>query len=134
VLILRPSGFEYIAGVEQAAADAAIEGTREIGRALRCVDFSDLADFVATHRRAARLVGSIRARDDLRRTEVDKLKRRCRENGIDFTTVRGKIKPAEGSELDFLELLDRRRYQVDLVGEEELYIAPNRRVISRRAP
>jgi hypothetical protein len=131
VLILRPSSFGYIAGIEQAAADAAIDGTREIERTLGFVDFSDLAGFVGAHKRAARFIGSIRMRDDLRRTDVNKLRRRCRENGINFTIVRGKIKPAEGSEFDFLELLDRRRYHVDLIGEEELYMPPNRRAVPR---
>jgi hypothetical protein len=132
ILILRPSGFEYIAGVEQAAADAAIDGTHEIERALRFVDFSDLAGFVGTHKRAARLIGSIRMRDDLARTSFEKLKRSCRKNGIAFTVVDRKIKPVGGSEMDFLELLDRRRYGVDLAGEQELYVAPNRRIVPRR--
>jgi hypothetical protein len=39
VLILRPSSFGYIAGIEQAAADAAIDGTREIERTLASSTF-----------------------------------------------------------------------------------------------
>jgi hypothetical protein len=129
VLILRPSGFEYVAGVEQAASDAAVETAQKIEKTLGFVDFSGVAQFVATHRRAARLIGSIRMRNDLSRTSAERVKRRCRENGIGFTMVKGKIQPDEGAEMEFLELLDRRRYHVDLAGEEELYVAPNRRPV-----
>jgi hypothetical protein len=73
-------------------------------------------------------------RDDLAGTSFEKLKRSCRKNGIAFTVENGKIKPEDGSEIDFLELLDRRRYGVDLAGEQELYVAPNRRAVVRRGP
>lgn len=127
VCIYRPSGFEYTAGIENEIAAKALEMTAEVAKSIPCVDFTDLTKYVSKHRRAARLIASLRARDDLHLTSSTKLKKGCKQNGIEFTTSKGKIFPADGFELAFLELLDRRRYNVSLIDEQdEFYVAGSR--------
>jgi hypothetical protein len=127
VCIYRPSGFEYTAGIENEIAAKALEMTGEVAKSISCVDFTDLTKYVSKHRRAARLIASLRARDDLHLTSAVKLKKGCKQNGIEFTTSKGKIIPADGYELAFLELLDRRRYNVSLIEEQdEFYVAGSR--------
>lgn len=132
--ILRPTGFEYTAALEEAIAAQASAITEELTKSVPCVDFSQLIEFVRGHRRAARLISSLRARSDLHLTSIKKLKKGCKANGIEFVTKGGKVFPKEGSEMAFLELLDRRRYTLELIDEqEEFYVAPNRRSVATHA-
>jgi hypothetical protein len=127
VCIYRPTGFEFTAGIENEIAAKALEMTAEVAKSISCVDFTDLSKYVSKHRRAARLIASLRARDDLHLTSPAKLKKGCKQNGIEFTVSKGKIIPADGQELAFLELLDRRRYNVSLIEEQdEFYVAGSR--------
>jgi hypothetical protein len=128
VLILRPSGFEYTAAVEGAMSEHASEMLESLNNTVACVDFASLQDFVASHRRAARLVASLHARADIDQTSPKLLKRGCKANQIGFTVTDARICPQEGSEMAFLEYLDRRRYPVNLIDEEqEYYVAASRR-------
>jgi Domain of unknown function (DUF4868) len=129
VLILRPSGFEYTAAVEGAVSEHADEMIDGLNDSVASVDFDSLRDYVATHRRAARLIASLHARADITQTSAKLLKRGCKANQIAFTvTDDGRISPDEGNEMAFLEYLDRRRYPYNLVeGEQEYYVASSRR-------
>jgi len=128
VLILRPSGFEYTAAVESAISEHAGELLENLNDSVACVDFESLQVFVATHRRAARLVASLHARADIGRTSEKLLKGGCKTNKIEFTVVDGRVSPQEGSEMAFLEYLDRRRYPCSLIDQEpEYYVAASRR-------
>jgi hypothetical protein len=105
----------------------------ETAKRVTCIDFLYLKEFVSTHKRAAKLIASLRARPDLHLTSLTKLQEGCIENGIEIVYEGEKIRPAPGSELAFLEMLDRRRYTVDLVdNQEELYIAANRRGVQQQ--
>jgi hypothetical protein len=128
VLILRPSGFEYTAAVEGAMTEHAAEMLESLTNTVACVDFESLQDFVTTHRRAARLVASLHARADISQTSLSLLKRGCKANQIEFALSDGRLSPDEGSEMAFLEFLDRRRYPFNLVnGQQEYYVAASRR-------
>ena len=132
--ILRPTGFEYTAALEEAISAQAAAITEELSKSVPCVDFARLIEFVGGHKRAARLISSLRTRSDLHLTSIKMLKKGCKSNGIEFETKGGKVYPKEGSEMAFLELLDRRRYTVELIEEqEEFYVAPNRRNVASRA-
>lgn len=134
VFILRPAGFEFTAGVEEQIAAQAKQMTRDLAKTLPSVAFKKIIDFVAAHRRAGRLVASLKSRSDLPLTSMLKLKRGCKHNKIQLETENGKIWPAKGFEIAFLELLDRRRYVVELIEkEEELYVAASRKGIPKRS-
>ncbi|MHB0971550.1 MAG: hypothetical protein ACYC9N_01885, partial [Thermoanaerobaculia bacterium] len=49
-------------------------------------------------------------------------------NGVDVTDVKGKLIVRDGQIMDFLEVLDRRRYELELVkGSPERFRAASRR-------
>jgi Domain of unknown function (DUF4868) len=133
VLILRPSGFEFTANIDVQLAEGARRRTAELGARLPGIDFDSMADFVSTHKRAARLVASLASRDDTDSINTRLVKRLGRQNGVQLRVRNGKVAPAEGFEIAFLELLDRRRYAVELCeGREELYGSANRRLLGTR--
>lgn len=132
VWILHSTGFEYTASVDDAVTARTLQIVAEVAKSVPCVNFEALTDFVSKHRRAARLIASLRAREDIHLTSPKKLKRGCKSNGIKVVEANGQFTPEPGHEMAFLELLDRRRYVVELIDEEEeLYVAPNRRGLPR---
>jgi Domain of unknown function (DUF4868) len=132
VWILHPTGFEFTAGIEDSIAKKLAKNITEVAKSVTCVDFSKFRDFIVDHKRASRLIAGLRARADIHLTSPKKLKRGCKTNGIQVVETEGKIYPKPGFEMAFLELLDRRRYQIVLIdGEEELYVAPNRRGVPK---
>lgn len=133
ISILHPSGFEYTSGIETMISNSVACMIEETATRVTCIDFLYLKEFASSHKRAARLIASLRARPDLHLTSSAKLQKRCKDNGIEIVYEGGKLRPLPGSELPFLEMLDRRRYMVDLVDDqEELYIAANRRGVQQQ--
>jgi hypothetical protein len=65
IYILRPSGFEHTADMASRVLAKATQNTAALQTVLTCVDFGTLATYVGVHTRAARLVASIKARDNL---------------------------------------------------------------------
>ncbi len=134
VWILHPTGFEFTAGIEESIAKKLAKNITEVAKSITCVDFGKFRDFITDHKRAGWLIAGLRSRADIHLTSPKKLKKGCKTNGIRVIETDGKIYPSPGFELAFLELLDRRRYQILLIdGEEELYVAPNRRGVPRPA-
>lgn len=130
ILILRPSGFEYTASIEAYVEQAVAANIEDLGRTLPFVDFASLEPFVRSHKRAARMVAALRSRADLGNISKSKLRRVCKDNGVVVQQKAGKLVPALGHEDSFLKILDRRRYTVSLIdNEDERYEAENRRGI-----
>jgi len=130
VLIVRPVGFEYTAGVESFAEEAIGLNLDDLGRTLTFIDFEPLAPFVLSHKRAARLVAALRSRSDLEHISKSKLAKVCRDNGVIVRQRAGKLVPEVGHEEGFLQILDRRRYNITLVASTvERYEAQNRRAV-----
>lgn len=127
VLIWRPSGFEFSADLEGHIAASAVQNVAAISGRISCIQFDALKDFVAEHKRAMRLVAAIKSRDDLEQTSLSKLRSYCRKNGVELHSKNGRVWPAEGHEMHFLMVLDRRRYQAELTDEgPEFYEAASR--------
>ena len=132
VYILRPSNFEFVAAIDDTIAERVMEKTLVLANQLLFVDFGPITHYVKSHKRAARLIASISTRDDLDSLDEDKVRALSSLTGVDLQVQNGKIRPQEGNELAFLEVLDRRRYVVDLSEAEvpEAYLAQSRRVIA----
>ncbi|HXV24961.1 MAG TPA: hypothetical protein VED46_11950 [Alphaproteobacteria bacterium] len=91
-----------------------------------------LADYVAKHRRAARLVAALNGRDDLDTITKAMFTRAAAETGVTLGRAGRKLKPAKGDELDCLDLLDQRRYTTaPRPGPKPAFIASSRRRVSR---
>lgn len=125
VHILRPSGFEFVGKLQGAVLAAAPENVKAIRRDLPFVDFG--LSYAAKHPRAARYLASIRAQKATKDIDKRALKELCKATGVEIQEAKGKITVADGHVMGFLEVLDRRRYEVELVkGSPERFRAGSR--------
>ena len=109
IYIYRPSGFEYTAALDEHILQQAEQNSRALEQDIGFVNFDGIVQYVANHKRAARLVASLRSRDDLSQISKTHLKKLCKE-------------------YLFLQVLDRRRYNVTLIeNNDETYVAASRR-------
>lgn len=127
VHIYRPAAFEFICHLQHAILKAVPDNVKQIAKELKFVDFTGIQEYAVEHTRAARYLSSIRSQEEM--IDVDKaaLKRQCAKNGVDVKEVKGKITVPKSHILGFLEVLDRRRYEVELVkGQTERFVAHSR--------
>ena len=130
VHILRPSGFEFAGNLQQAILDAVPENIKAIRKEIPFVEFDSIEQYACKHPRAARYLTSIRGQEETKSTDKSLLKKLCKQTGVEVEESKGKVNIAVGHEMGFLEVLDRRRYQVSLVMEKpERYRAASRRQI-----
>lgn len=130
VHILRPSAFEFAGKLQQAILDAVLENIAAMRKDLAFVEFGGLQTYAGQHPRAARYVASIRAQAETKSIDKALLKKLCKQTGVKVAESGGKITVEPGHEMAFLEVLDRRRYEVSLVKEKpELYRAGSRKKI-----
>jgi hypothetical protein len=132
VYILRPSAFIFTSEMDNQLAACAMANVERIAEDITCVDFDGLKKFVSGHKLAMRLVAAIRSRNDLTAISTRRLNAECKDSGIKVVQKDGKLTPAEGSEMGFLMLLDRRRYTLTLIDKQpETYEAPSRHTAPR---
>lgn len=125
VHVYRPAGFEALGGLQAAILGAVRDNVAKIATDLPYISFGSIETYAAKHPRAARYLASIRTQSK----NVDRaaLQRLCKLNGVECRFSNGKLIVAAGNELDFLEVLDRRRYEIELVkGSPERFRAPSR--------
>lgn len=131
VHILRPSGFEFAGQLQQAILDAVPENIKAIRKDLAYVEFDGIEDYAGRHPRAARYLASIRGQAETKNIDKASLKRLCNSTGVEVTETKGKIAVAAGHEIGFLEVLDRRRYELELVkGQPERFRAASRKKLN----
>ncbi len=131
VYILRPSGFEYTGQLQQAILNAVPQNIKAIQRDLPFVELAPIEEYAKKHPRAARYLASIRSQELTKNVDKSLLKALCEQTGVGVIDSDGKLKVSEGHELAFLELLDRRRYELELVkGQPERFKAGSRRRIN----
>jgi hypothetical protein len=130
VQILRQSGFEFAGQLQDAILGAVPENIKAIQKDLKFVDFDGIEAYAAKHPRAARYLASILSQDETSSIDKSLLKKLCKQTGVGISDSKGKLKIADGHEMGFLEVLDRRRYEISLVKEStERYRAGSRRKI-----
>ena len=130
VHILRPSAFEFAGKLQQAVLDAVPENIKAIRKDIAFVEFDGIEAYAVKHPRAARYLASIRAQAETQNVNKSALKKLCKSTGVEVTEAKGKITVSANHEMGFLEVLDRRRYQLELVkGEAERYRAGSRQRI-----
>lgn len=127
--ILRPSGFEFVGKLQQAILNAVPKNITALEKSLPFVEFDSIREYATKHPRAARYLASIRGQV----SNIDKaaLKNLCKNTGVEVMVSKGKIVVSEGHEMGFLEVLDRRRYEVELVkGQPERFKAGSRKKLN----
>lgn len=129
--ILRPRAFEALCRLEEAVRRAVPDNVREIASKLPFVDLDSIKSYAMSHSRAARCIASIRSQN-LTQMDRQALLNLCSNTGVGVSSEDGLIAVRAGSEIAFLEVLDRRRYQVELVPDQpERFRASSRSQIGR---
>ena len=85
-----------------------------IRRDLQFVELNRVQEYASTRPRAARYLASI-CTQNLKDISVRALTTLCRETGVAIEEHGGLVSINDGHMMGFLEVLDRRRYRVDLV-------------------
>lgn len=130
VHILRPSGFEFVGKLQQAILNAVPGNVAAIKAELTFIAFDGIEQYAAKRPRAARYLASIRGQEELKDIDKAALKKLCKNTGVDVSESKGKVIIADGHEMAFLQVLDRRRYQLELVKDKpEKFVAANRKPI-----
>lgn len=134
VHILRPSAFEFAGRLQEAVLAAVPQNVKSIQRDLPFVDFTGIETYAEKHPRAARYLASIRTDKATKSIDRQALKKCCIEAGVEIKTLKGKVVVLDGHEIDFLEVLDRRRYTLELVkGSPERFKAGSRRKLDTKS-
>lgn len=125
--ILRPRGFEFVCQLQSAVLEAVPHNVKTIQEDISFVDFDGIAAYASKHPRAARYLASIRGQEESKNIDRRALKRLCKATGVEFREVNGKVVVDEHHVMGFLEVLDRRRYEIELVKDSpEHYRAASR--------
>lgn len=130
VHILRPSGFEFAGKLQQAILDAVPGNVAAIQAELAFIELDGIEQYAARHPRAARYLASIRGQEEMKDIDKAALKKLCKSTGVDVSESKGKVIITAGHEMAFLQVLDRRRYQLELVKDKpEKFVAASRKPI-----
>jgi hypothetical protein len=131
VHVLRPSGFEAVGKLQEAICAAVPDNINTISAQMEFVEFDAIAKYAALHPRAARHLASIRSLGETENISRTKLEKMCAVHAVGLENVNGRISVRPGFEMAFLNVLDRRMYELELVeGTPERYRAGSRHRIS----
>lgn len=133
VHILRPLGFAALGGVQSAILEAVPENIASIREHMDFVDFSNIEEYATNHPRAASYLASIRSQGQMENIDPALLQELCNVTSVELSIREEdeKITVEERFILGFLEVLDRRRYPIELRrGARESYKAYGRRKTS----
>jgi len=128
--ILRAVGFVALAGIEGVVMAAVPQNIARLQEHLPFVDFTSISTYAATHSRAAKVLASICSEGEASDVSKERFMAACSECGAEVQIVADHVRPRAGHELNFLYVLDRRLFRVQLVeGRIERYQAGSRRPI-----
>ena len=132
VHILHPASFRALGNVDEAIAQAVPRNIEAISQVASYVDWSDIEEYAVSHSRAASLLASIRTQGYAEKLDRAALESLCKRTGVLFDTSQGQIAVPEEQILPFLEIIDRRRYEIGLVPKTpEQYRASSRTRVGR---
>ena len=125
--IIHPASFKLLGQIEKAIAEAVPRNVEAISQAASYVDWSNIEEYAVGHSRAASLLASIRTHGYAENLDQAELVSLCIRTGVMLDTSGGHTAVPEGQILPFLEVIDRRRYEIGLVpNTPERYRASSR--------
>ncbi len=129
---LRPASLESLGDLKKAILEEVPVAVADINRRMPYVDFTPIMSYASKRIRAARYLTSIR-QQNLHDIDQMALVELCRDSGVSVGRVNGKLAVANRDVMGFLEVLDRRRYRVDLIRDvPEYYRATSRQKVGGR--
>jgi hypothetical protein len=127
IYILRPSSFEFAGKLTGAILKAVSKNIKIIKKEMPFVDFDGIAGYAEKHPRAARYLASIIMKKEIKSIDKKSLLNQCQRTEVAISEEKGKLIIAKGAEMGFLEVLDRRRYEIELInGQPEKFRAGSR--------
>lgn len=130
--ILHPAAFEFAGQLQQAVMGAVPDNIALLRKDLSFVDFGVIEKYACHHPRAARYLASIRTGKGTRNVNKARLIACCKQSSVKVEDKSGKLCVEDQHIMGFLEVLDRRRYEVELVaGKPEQFRALSRRRLRR---
>ena len=131
VHILNPAGFRALAQVDSTLQTSVRKNVSAISAGVPFADWSGVEAYAQGSPRAAALLASIRTNRFYEGIDQALLVRLCRSTGVEIEEISGKLTVSERSVLGFLEVLDRRRYEIQVVKDSaEQYKAASRKKIA----
>ena len=111
--ILRPSAFEVMGKLKEAILDAVPTNVNHIEQSMPFIDFENVRSYASQRPRAARYLASIRSQN-LKGIDRSALQELCKKSEVELEAYNGQLTVTERHIMDFLEVLDRRRYVDEL--------------------
>lgn len=128
--VLRPAAFELLLKLQHALLSAVSDNIAVIRADLPFVAFDAIEAYATTRPRAARLIASIRSQGEMKNINQAALQQLCADTEVAAHEIESQLVIDDPHIIGFLEVLDRRRYRVELVlGEPEPFRAGSRRRI-----
>ncbi|MBQ8784772.1 MAG: DUF4868 domain-containing protein [Alphaproteobacteria bacterium] len=119
--------FESIADLGETVRLASATNIRIIEQNTPVFIFSDEAkEYIQNHIMAARLVASIKSSGRLNNLSLDEVISACRKQNISINISNDQISFDADNTMNFLKLIDRRLFTINLTGEDENYEAKSR--------
>ena len=132
VHVLRPKGLEMLGDLKRWILQAVPDNVSLLAKELPYVDFASVGSYAESRIRAAGYLSSIR-QHNLRGMDLGALEEACLTTGVKAKRVDGRLTVPDEDVMGFLEVLDRRRYGVELVRESpEYYRATSRQKVVGR--
>lgn len=117
VFMLKVRSVEYLANIVEHVAGAAVHKVQQIHDTVHFLDFSRIQADIAKHPKMARMAASIAARNDLAQIRQDRVQDLAAHHNLVLKDVEGRLQCRRQDEAKLLEILDARRYQLDLTAE-----------------
>ncbi|MDY8111093.1 DUF4868 domain-containing protein [Fulvimarina sp. 2208YS6-2-32] len=118
VFILNPRQTEHLAKIVQQVASTAAEKVKVIHDSIPFLDLSRIAEKIGNHPRMARHAASIALNPNLANFQRPAIESLAAKHGIKFKELGdGRLQCRVSDEARLLELLDARRYHLDLQGD-----------------
>ncbi len=114
VHVFRPKGFDVLAQTQQKVMASVRANIDLIKGDIEFVKFENIIDYASSHVSSARLVASIQSRGFARGVDKHKLLNLCQKTGVSVEEIGDSIHVHEQSIVGFLEVLDRRRYEIEI--------------------
>lgn len=130
VFILEPRAAEQVAKIVEHVAASAGAKVQEIHDAVPFLDLSRIRDKIARHPKLARIAHSIANRPNLHSMQRAAIEELAAAQGIRFKEVNGRLLCNVTDEAKLMEVLDARRYHLDLTATGAVpYRATARQVV-----
>nr|AKN40978.1 hypothetical protein [Enterovibrio norvegicus] len=130
IAVYRPNSFKSIASINQYITEAAESKIDKLSQEITFCDFDSIRAVACESRSISKLIVAVARRNDLSRYSRERLEMHANTSGISLIEVDGQLSPAPGQEVEFLELIDRRRYGVEFeTGSVENYRAESRKLV-----